>query len=244
MQGKKFKLSAGNYSDKGKVRETNQDYFGSEITSWGHLFIVADGMGGHRGGKTASRMTVNIICESFKLKPVLNPSLFLRSAILDANQKIMFKAAEDPNFKGMGTTIVAVLIKDSIAHYAHVGDSRIYLFRQGTWRQITKDHSLVQQMVDKGIITNDIAEVHPNKNLILQAVGSGNIQPDISSEKLENGDVLLLCSDGLSGKVGGEEMLRIVEKHSPTNACKELVNLANERGGNDNITVTVIRVDQ
>ncbi|MCK4689435.1 MAG: serine/threonine-protein phosphatase, partial [Candidatus Marinimicrobia bacterium] len=125
-----------------------------------------------------------------------------------------------------------------------VGDSRIYLFRQGTWRQITKDHSLVQQMVDKGIITNDIAEVHPNKNLILQAVGSGNIQPDISSEKLENGDVLLLCSDGLSGKVGGEEMLRIVEKHSPTNACKELVNLANERGGDDNITVTVIRVDQ
>ena len=238
----KLKVEIGNHSDVGQVRKINQDQFGSASNARGDLYVVADGMGGHQGGEIASQMTVNSLCKSFKESFHDNPRQFLQNGIMEVNQQVLAKAEEDPTLKGMGTTIVAVIIYDGDAYYAHVGDSRIYLFRQHKSKQLTKDHSFVQQLVDQGIITEKEAETHPEKNRILQAVGIENITPDYSTEKLYKGDTLLLCSDGLTGLADDGDILKIIGKYSAMEASKELVEIANNRGGHDNITTIVIKV--
>ncbi len=239
---KKLKVEIGNHSDVGQVRKINQDHFGSASNKFGDLYVVADGMGGHQGGEIASQMAVNSLCKSFKDSFNNNPFQFLKKGIMEANDLVLAKAEEDPTLKGMGTTVVAVIIYNGDAYYAHVGDSRIYLFRQNKSKQLTKDHSFVQQMVDEGIITEQEAEKHPEKNRILQAVGIENITPEFSTEKLYSGDSLLLCSDGLTGLVNDGEILKKIGKYSAMDASKELVKLANNRGGHDNITTIVIKV--
>ena len=144
----------------------------------------------------------------------------------------------------MGTTVVAVIIKENKAYYAHVGDSRIYLFRNKKGMQLTKDHSYVQQLVDQGLIKPNEAENHPQKNKILQAIGIGNINPSLDTIDLYKNDVLLLCTDGLSGEVNKEEMWSTIESSNPMESCKNLINLANKRGGPDNSTVIIIQINQ
>jgi len=241
----KISLIIGNHSDKGMVRNINQDSFGTCDAKWGTLFVVADGMGGHKGGEIASKATVDHLCESFKAKDIKEPLKFLTQSIIAADKKVKELAQEDDELKGMGTTVVALIVKNGIAYYAHVGDSRIYLFRRRKPIQLTKDHSYVQQLVDEGTITPKEAEVHPMKNRILQAIGgSGRVKVDVDSKTMYKNDYYLLCTDGLSGEVTDSEMYKLLNKKKPMDACKDLIELANNRGGPDNSTVILINADK
>ena len=241
---KKISYTIGNGSHKGMVRSINQDSFGSAKNSWGEFFIVADGMGGHKGGEVASKMVVNHLCEAFKLEQNGDdPARFFQSTIQSANQAVLEKAKDDSEYEGMGTTVVCVVIKGNDAYFAHVGDSRIYLFRYSKPIFITKDHSVVQDLLDKGLITPAEAKNHPKKNRILQAVGTGTITPTINRKSLYKGDTLLLCSDGLTGEVSDKLILSTLKKNDPKTASKMLIDLANKNGGSDNITCIVLNVD-
>jgi len=244
MKKQTLKLSIGNHTDVGKVREINQDRFGSASSEWGDLLIVADGMGGHLGGETAAQMTVDSLTDAFQASPVDDPAEFLDLTIKKADNEVSKKGADDPELTGMGTTVVAAIIRDGRAYLAHVGDSRIYLFRNNKWKQITNDHSVVQKMVDEGLLTEAEAKSHPEKNRILQAIGLGGVEPEHNSFLLYKNDILLLCSDGLSGLVDGRGMISVVSKESPMSAAKQLTSLANDRGGHDNITVIIAKVDK
>tara|TARA_B100001964_G_scaffold213127_1_gene249780 strand:+ start:2147 stop:3277 length:1131 start_codon:yes stop_codon:yes gene_type:complete len=244
MKKQTLKLSIGNHTDVGKVRDINQDRFGSASADWGNLLVVADGMGGHLGGEMAAQMTVDSLTDGFQTSPVDDPAVFLDLAIKKADKKVSKKGADDTELTGMGTTVVAAIIRDGRAYLAHVGDSRIYLFRNNKWKQITNDHSVVQKMVDEGLLTEAEAESHPEKNRILQAIGLGGVEPEHNSLPLYKNDILLLCSDGLSGLVDGRGMISVVSKESPMSAAKQLTSLANDRGGHDNITVIIAKVDK
>ena len=240
-----IKYSFGNHSDVGKKRKINQDSFGTAKNDWGEIFIVADGMGGHKGGEVASKITVDHMCNAFKIASKdTPPAVFLERTINSANDTVLAKAQEGPEYESMGTTIVAVIIKDNEAHIAHVGDSRLYLFRYNQPFFKTKDHSFVQDLVDQGLISETEAETHPNKNRILQAIGTGQVKPDITTQTLYKGDHILICSDGLSGEVNETELFNELKSSKPMEASKNLVDLANERGGPDNITVIVIHIDK
>ena len=238
-----IKYHSGNHTDVGKKREINQDSFGSAKNDWGELFIVADGMGGHKGGEVASKISVETLCSEFKNAPLnISPSVFLDRAIQNAHEKIVSEAKDNLENKGMGTTIVAVILKDNEAHIAHVGDSRFYLFRKKDIWYKTKDHSLVQNLINQGLLKEGDAESHPEKNKITQALGVGKIEPEITNLQLYKNDYLLLCSDGLSGEVQDDEILEMILNDSPMITCKKLVDKANDRGGPDNITVITIQI--
>lgn len=241
----KFSYKVGNHSDKGMVRANNQDSFGSAKNSWGEIYIVADGMGGHKGGEVASQMTVSHITDSFKQADKnVKPVEFLEKSIQKANQLVVKKGKENKALEGMGTTIVCILMTGNISHIAHVGDSRLYIFRYNKPYFVTKDHSVVQDLLDKGLITAKEAENHPNKNKILQAIGTGNITPSITIEKLYKGDSILLCSDGLTGEVKVNNIHSVIKMNEPVVATERLIARANKNGGSDNITAIVIKVDK
>jgi len=238
-------LDIGNFSDVGKVREVNEDYFASFNGNFGSLLIVCDGMGGHKGGDIASRIAVETIKNHFEnLNTNYNIPEEIRISLETANDSIIQKAKEDTELSDMGSTVVLVLIKDGLAYYVGVGDSRIYRIRSGEIQQITKDDSLVQQMVDSELITEDEAKVHPKKNVITKALGiNDKLEPKIYEPfKLQVKDRLILCSDGLTAHVDEKEILQLTENNTPQEAAQKLVDLANERGGTDNITVQIASV--
>jgi protein phosphatase len=238
-------LNIGNYSDVGKAREINEDYFGSFRGSFGNLLLVCDGMGGHKGGEIASRLAVETISNHFeKLNDSYNISEEINKSLEAANSSIILKAKEDPDLTDMGSTVVLVLVKDGLAYYTSLGDSRIYKIRDGAIQQITKDNSLVQQMVDSNIITKDEAKVHPKKNVITKALGTNDeLELEIYDPfKLQVNDKLILCSDGLTAHVDEEEIFQLSENNPPQETAQKLVELANERGGTDNITVQIVAV--
>ena len=240
-----LQLNIGNYSDVGKVREINEDYFGSFSGNFGSLLIVCDGMGGHIGGEIASRLAVESISNHFeKLNDGYNISEEINKSLEAANTSIILKAKENPDLTDMGSTVVLVLVKNGLAYYTSLGDSRIYRIRDGVLQQITKDNSLVQQMVDSNIITQDEAKVHPKKNVITKALGTNDeLELEIYEPfKLLLNDKLILCSDGLTAHVDEEEFFQISENNPPQEAARKLVELANERGGTDNITVQIVAV--
>jgi protein phosphatase len=240
-----LQLNIGNYSDVGKTRDINEDYFGSFSGSFGSLLLVCDGMGGHKGGEIASRLTVETISNYFeKLNDSYNISEEINKSLEAANTSIILKAKEDPELNDMGSTVVLVLVKDGLAYYTSLGDSRIYKIRDGVLQQITKDNSLVQQMVDSNIITEDEAKVHPKKNVITKALGTNDeLEPEFYEPfKLQVNDKLILCSDGLTAHVDEEEIFQLSENNPPQEAAQKLVELANERGGTDNITVQIAAV--
>jgi len=240
-----LQLNIGNCSDVGKAREKNEDYFGSFSGSFGSLLLVCDGMGGHKGGEIASRLAVETISTYFeKLNDSYNISEEINKSLEAANTSIILKAKEDPELTDMGSTVVLVLVKNGLAYYASLGDSRIYKIRDGAIQQITKDNSLVQQMVDSNIITEDEAKVHPKKNVITKALGTNDeLEPEIYEPfKLQVNDNLILCSDGLTTHVDEEEILELSKNYPPQEAAQKLVDLANERGGTDNITVLIAAV--
>lgn len=245
MSNKKFKIEIGNHSDIGRVREINEDYFGSFQGDYGLLLIVCDGMGGHKGGEIASRISVESIRNHFEaLGNSFNPVEELKASIQSANNTLIDTAKNDPSLDEMGSTVVITLLLDDKAYIANLGDSRIYLCRGAKIKQLTKDHSLVQQMVDSHMISSEEAKHHPKKNVITRSLGIGlQTEPEVSEGiKIDEGDIFILCSDGLTTFVNDNEILKIATNESVQDAANMLVQLANERGGEDNITVQIAKV--
>ncbi len=251
-----LKLSAFGLTDVGRKRKHNEDAY--LVDGERGLFVVADGMGGHAAGEVASRITVESIQEFIASSDDTTESSWpfgygnrasssgnrLTAAVERANEKVMRAVANRPELKGMGTTVVAALVDAERATLVHVGDSRAYLFRDGELRRLTDDHSWVQEQVNAGILSEDEARSHPLKNVVTRALGgSPHVSVDLIEVPLRAGDRFLLCSDGLTGMVGDEEILGfLVSETSPEAAVRKLVDLANERGGVDNITSIVIDV--
>lgn len=233
--------SVGYISDKGNVREINEDYIDYFQNDTLGLYIVADGMGGHNAGDVASKMAVECCIEYVKNeKPTEDMAEVLKSAINYANSKILKKAKKEKDLKGMGTTITACLIYNNDAIIANVGDSGCYVIEDDIIKKVTKDHSLVQELVDEGSITEKEALTHPNKNIITRALGTkGKVDVDIYKLKLRDGLKFLLCTDGLSNEVSKEEMYNIVLKNDNEKACRLLVHLCKAKAGRDNISVMV-----
>lgn len=220
----------------------NQDYKYTSETPVGNLpnlFILADGMGGHNAGDYASRYTVEMIVDSVRNSSDTSPAAIIRQAIGRANQAVMEKARTDIDLEGMGTTVVVATVQDRELCVANVGDSRLYLVCREALTQITKDHSYVQEMVRRGEISPEAARLHPDRNIITRAVGGGyGIEVDFFEVELNEGDRILMCSDGLTDMLEDEEIFEIInEKQNTEDAVRELIEAANDYGGNDNITV-------
>lgn len=231
-------------TDIGKVRSSNQDvYCIKTFDKNASLGIVCDGMGGENGGQIASAVASRAIFETIqkRYKPGLADDEYKNiviTALSDGNVAVYEKAKEDPeSYKGMGTTAVIALVVNNKAYIAHVGDSRIYLIREDEIFQLTKDHSMVQMLMDQGKITKEEAEHHPKKNMITRAVGVGKFV-DIDYIQVSNLDncSLLLCSDGLTNTCSDECIKEVLINEKPEDVCDVLIDLANEAGGIDNIT--------
>jgi len=234
-------------SDIGKVRTANEDYFLNEkIGDNEFLFIVADGMGGHQAGDVASRLASETFFETYKSLRKKNTAILnsLELAVRKANTVVFKKAAADVAKRGMGTTFSAVIIAGMKAFIAHVGDSRVYLIRKNKIKKITTDHSFVEKLVEEGRISADEARDHPQKNVLYMSLGAREtFSPEIMSNIiLEDGDALVMCSDGLSNMLADDTILNVAVDDYPETAADTLVKLANAKGGTDNITVQVIRV--
>jgi len=256
-------------TDVGRTREHNEDAFvvadltrGTSslepellthtVGDHGTLFMVADGMGGAAAGEIASAMAIDVVLE--ELTAALSgderptDAVFaaaIKRATAAANAHIHTFALEHPEFRGMGTTATVAGVLGDTLYLAQVGDSRAYLVRNGVGRQITKDQSLMQKLIEAGELTEEEAEQSERRNIILQALGpEATIKVDLTHQPVRRGDLLVLCSDGLSGQVRGDEITRIVtEEGSLASACERMIDRANEMGGPDNITVIVARFD-
>lgn len=237
-------LKAWGMKDIGKCREINQDYiFVSEepIGNLPNLFLVADGMGGHKAGDLASEYTVAKVQEAVSKSMQTIPYQILKGAFQYANQKLLEKAGESDSYKGMGTTLVAATVKNDAVYVVNVGDSRLYKIGDKI-EQITEDHSLVEEMVRMGEISEEQARNHPDKNIITKAMGvSDTVEPDYFDTDLQKGECLLMCSDGLTNMVSDRQIKEIVELRTDLESCaKELIRAANQNGGRDNIAVVLI----
>jgi len=222
-------------SDIGLVRKTNQDSF--YIDKKNKWIVVADGMGGHNGGETASKLAVDTITE------VMNESKDLKIAIEKANEEIYDLSIKEPSLTGMGTTVVLCSIDNERVNIAHVGDSRAYLINEKGLHRITTDHSVVQQLLDSGSITEEEAKNHPQRNLITRAVGTDKIvMIDFNKLTYEKNNYILVCSDGLTTYTDEEDIHNIIKANTPEKAVDKLVEKAIENGGQDNITVVLIRM--
>ena len=235
-------------TDVGIVRSDNQDSVYSEILAEEcGLFIVADGMGGHLGGKTASSMAIDIISrtinEKFDVGLKSNEiKRLLIGSVSEANSLIYNKSLTDPELEGMGTTLVVMLISGNTMYTVSVGDSRAYVYNEGRMYQITNDHSLVADLVSKGVLSHEEAKLHPQKNVITRAVGSEeDVFSDYFETNLTSGNVVIACSDGLHNVLSDAEIARVISDDEENPAIK-LISLANERGGNDNITVVAVKI--
>ena len=245
-------------SDIGCVRTNNEDNFGYD-TRYG-IFVVCDGMGGQAAGEVASKMGVDTVLNYFRqaanngnfpmvgkaLEGVSERANALGSAIQMANGAIFQAASGASEHAGMGSTIVAVLVKGNFLSIAHVGDSRIYLLRQGSIQQLTNDHSLVMEQVRRGLITREEAEHSEMQNIIIRALGpEEKVQPDLDDQMAEPGDVLLLCSDGLIRHVPDDSILEVVQGTISLQLMADrLIDAARDGGGSDNITVLLLRFEE
>lgn len=232
-----FKVGAK--TDKGLIRKNNEDAF--YVDAEKGIFIIADGMGGHNAGEVASQMAVE------EIKKYLNTqenkfSQILKQAIIEANKAIYEKAKKDPNLKGMGTTIVVLIVNNKNLHIAHVGDSRAYILTKEGLKQITEDHSLVNEWVKEGKITLDEARFHPMGNVITRALGvEKEVEVEINTIPYQD-EPILLCTDGLTDMLEDKEIEEIIKNNpDPEQACEALIKEANEKGGKDNVTVILIK---
>ena len=233
-------------TDVGRIREVNQDYIFCSMEPVGklpNLFLVADGMGGHKAGDLASRYTVETLTDSIKNSASDNPITIINDAIVEANTKLLEKAAESEQYTGMGTTLVVCTIIGESMYVANVGDSRLYLY-DGRLSQITRDHSLVAEMVALGKLGRDEARRHEKKNVITRAIGGAKeIMADFFEAELTAGNRIIMCSDGLSIMVEDEEIERVLASDIPIeDKTKQLLGRANENGGKDNIAVVIIEL--
>ena len=247
----RFKILAGFRTDVGCVREANEDrslYVQPDPSDprscKGALFLVADGMGGHQAGEIASEMAVNIVSRTY-YQSTMDSQSALSEGFVEANRLIYEASRAEERLKGMGTTCTALVLRNGSAVSAHVGDSRIYLVRGGEIYLMTEDHSQVMEMVKRGLLTLDEARRHPDKNVILRALGT---QPEVQVAfwnepfPVRCDDRFVLCSDGLNELVEDNEIKQAVAERDPISSCEMLIVLARERGGHDNITVGVIAI--
>lgn len=242
-----MQLSLGNHTSVGRVRTANEDAFGNWLTPNGHLFVVCDGMGGHIGGAIASQAAVAAIYQTMAAQQYPAAPIALQYCLEEANKKLRSMVEANPSLQGMGTTAVVVLVQGNLAFYAHIGDSRIYLFRQNSLRRLTRDHSFVQSLVDQGHINEEEAEKHPRRNEIYRALGiQDTVDPTVLQTPLtlEPGDRLILCTDGLNGMIGDKGITSVLSERSMSiqQQSERLVQLADEAGGHDNTTVQIIHV--
>jgi protein phosphatase len=236
-------------SDKGKVREMNQDYFYiSNSLDEIQLYILADGMGGYNGGEIASSLAVetakNYIKNNFKDIEKDKDSIIqlLGSSMEYANMVVYEKSKENPELQGMGTTLEICLIYNNKAYIGHIGDSRVYRIRKDFIRKLTQDHSYVQKLVREGTITKEEAAHHPQKNMLMKALGCNAFaEPDVMVKGFLKDDILIMCSDGLTNMVNQESINEIATNKDIEQASKDLVELANNNGGYDNVTVIIIK---
>ena len=243
-------LEFASLSHIGQVRQKNEDAVGqfepsdeAQRSAKGQIFVVADGMGGHRGGDIASKLAVETIIDTYYAAPDANPVHALDAAFSEANKAILSKSMADVALFGMGTTCTALLVLNGNGYFAHVGDSRAYLLRDGALRQVTEDHSLVGEMVKSGMLSDEDAQHHPKRNVITRSLGTNE---DLTTDfpetlKFETGDTVLLCSDGLTSMVTDVQIRDILAANSPSDACQALVDLANENGGKDNVSVQIVK---
>ena len=255
-------------TDLGRTRDHNEDAFlvadlttrtvdltnggPHQVGERGILFLVADGMGGAAAGELASSMAADLIfrhlIESWNTEADTSPEQFtqhLRTAVEQANDRIHLYSKEHPDVRGMGTTATVAGVLGGVLYLAQVGDSRAYLVRAGAATQLTKDQSLMQRLVDAGELTEEEAEHSERRNIILQALGpDARIRVDLTWQRLSRGDILVICSDGLSGQVKREEIAELLKSQQNLDSlCDQLIAIANERGGPDNITVVAARFD-
>jgi protein phosphatase len=239
-------------SDIGCLRQNNEDSFGywepeddQQFLRKGRLAVVADGMGGYEGGQEASRLAVETLVEVYRDFGGDDPQAALVEALQTAHEQIREYSFAHPELRGMGTTCTAAAIVQDALYYVHVGDTRLYLIRDGQITRVTRDHSYVGRLVESGMISLEEAENHPQRNILTAALGTN---PDLimdspgQPEPLRPEDVLLICSDGLWGQVRDSEILDAVENKSAEQTGRKLIELARERGGPDNITVEVLRL--
>ncbi len=251
-----MRITSCGITDVGVKRTNNEDNYLINDELW--LYVVCDGMGGHAGGEFASAIAVNTV-EEVLSGPADTPELEaartdgdvefarerVRYAVRLAGKRIFEKAQAEPDYHGMGTTCLVLLFDRNNAFLAHVGDSRAYLVRDGRIEQLTEDHSLVNERIRAGLLTPDQAKNHKLKNVITRSLGYlEDVEVDIQVRALRRGDKFLLCSDGLSNLVEAADIGEAARAGSPQEACRHLVQLACERGGDDNITTVIVRVDE
>ena len=236
-------------TNMGVRRNTNQDYaYVSEqnVGNLPNILIVADGMGGHKAGEVASEQAVNAVLESIRQNNSTDKISIIEEAIAEANKKVLHMATSDEKFKGMGTTLVVATLENDILYVANVGDSRLYLIKDNEIRQITRDHSLVQEMVSMGELDKESAKTHSRKNVITRAIGvDTKIVADFFEVDITSGTKILLCSDGLSNMVDDSQINDIVDEYAGKTleeTVHKLIDAANENGGHDNIAVVLALV--
>ncbi|MFZ1919267.1 MAG: Stp1/IreP family PP2C-type Ser/Thr phosphatase [Terriglobales bacterium] len=245
-------IEVSGQSDIGCLRKNNEDsldYWEPEededFARKGRLAIVADGMGGYEGGQEASRLAVDTLVATYRDYDGNDPQQALVEGMQAAHEGIRRYGMNHPALQGMGTTCTAAAIVGGALHYVHVGDTRLYLIRDGQITQVTRDHSYVGRLVEEGMITREEAERHPQRNILTAAVGT---MPELimdspgRPEPLRPGDVIVICTDGLWGQVQDQEILEAVKKQSAEAAGHDLIQLARQRGGPDNITLNILRL--
>ena len=226
-------------SKTGLVRQRNEDRFYAQ----GPLLIVADGMGGYTGGEYASTMVVDTIVEVVNEATEISTDV-LQNAILQANRMVYEKSQSYKELEGMGTTAVVAYVQDDILYWAHVGDSRLYLYGQEGLHRMTKDHSMVQQLVEAGTITEDEVIHHPKRNMLTRAIGVyETVEVDTGVVEVHQNDRILLCSDGLSGYIEESKIEQVLsEENNESRALEDLVHLVYDAGARDNVTIVLGRI--
>ena len=245
-------VEVASLSDVGCQRENNEDSYlywepaeDREFQRKGRLAVIADGMGGHEGGQEASRLAVETVQEVYDKSFHDDPQAALLESFAAAHTRILKYAEQHPAFQGMGTTCTAFVIRDRQLYFAHVGDSRLYLVRDARILRLTRDHSYVGRLVESGLVRAEDAEKHPQRHILTAALGAGTelaVETAGQGMALQDGDDLLLCTDGLWSVVTEEELEMAVSSHPPAECCAALVELARQRGGPDNITLQVVHV--
>lgn len=245
----RYQITVAHQSDPGLERDENQDaiVYIRDDRDESHLLVIADGLGGGACGQIASQLAAQAIRQSFfaSAESALPIQRRLEAAILEANRLILHRADRDRKCKGMGSTCVVLALTQGMAYVGHAGDSRLYLVRENRIQRLTRDHSMTQRMLDDGLLTEEEASTHPDRDCLDRALGlRPDLRPDVKPDpiRLADQDTFLLCTDGLTNLVRDEEIFRIVQRAPAQLACKALVDLANERGGPDNISVAIARV--
>ena len=231
-------------TDTGRVRSHNEDSVTIVKNATGeHLMIVADGMGGHAAGDFASRYAISVVIDFIRKSTVVNPISLLRRALVYASNELFKEADKDKDKMGMGTTMVVAVVVDKKLYVANIGDSRLYLINDDI-KQITMDHSLVEELIRSGQLERNKGRNHPEKNIITRAMGSRDeAMPDFFEINIAEGDKILLCSDGLSNMVEDDEIRDIIQDYSSLDdAVSSLISRANYYGGNDNISVIIVSI--